>query len=181
VGMLTSHVTRQIVRTAELLSAPDEAKGDVLSAAEHYSRAAWVTATSLDDPSMDRSADEDGAKTGFVRCVTRGLTAYGTVHGLLGGDPSVAGSAAERVFVPWQGWALQRDQFLLTRMVEFVTHSADLAASVDLAMPDYPDDVIVPVTHLLTDLARRRHGQEALVSALTRAERTPASISAFGD
>ncbi|MFD2422070.1 hypothetical protein [Amycolatopsis pigmentata] len=49
----------------------------------------------------------------------------------------------------------------------------------DIQAPELPDEVVCPVVNLLTDLSLRRHGQAALLRALTRAERAPASISAF--
>jgi len=58
-------------------------------------------------------------------------------------------------------------------------HSDDLAASVDLPTPDFPDDAIAPVLGLLTGVAVRRHGQAALVRALSRPQRAPDSVSAF--
>ena len=39
------------------------------------------------------------------------------------------------VLVPWQGWALRRDDFLVMRMMEITVHSDDLAASVGVAAP----------------------------------------------
>ena len=60
-----------------------------------------------------------------------------------------------------------------------VVHSDDLAASVGLPTPEFPDDVLVPVLDLLTRVAVRRHGQAAVVRALSRPQRAPASVSAF--
>jgi hypothetical protein len=45
--------------------------------------------------------------------------------------------------------------------------------------PELPDEVLAPVLGLLTRLAVRRHGQSAVVAALSRAERAPARINAF--
>jgi hypothetical protein len=83
------------------------------------------------------------------------------------------------VLVPWQGWALSEHDFLLTRLMELVVHCDDLAASVDLPTPDFPDDVVTPVLGLLTRVAVRRHGQQALVRALSRPQRAPDVVSAF--
>lgn len=58
-------------------------------------------------------------------------------------------------------------------------HSDDLARSVDVPTPHFPTDAFRPVAHLLADLAAERHGQAALVSALSRRERQPENISAF--
>jgi hypothetical protein len=45
--------------------------------------------------------------------------------------------------------------------------------------PATADDVLGPVLGLLTRLAVRRHGQSAVVAALSRAERAPGAINAF--
>jgi hypothetical protein len=77
------------------------------------------------------------------------------------------------VLIPWQGWSL------VTRMMEIVVHSDDLAASVELDTPEFPESVITPVLALLTGLAVRRHGATAVVRALTRPQRAPDSVAAF--
>jgi hypothetical protein len=64
-------------------------------------------------------------------------------------------------------------------MMEIVVHGEDVAASVGFEAPRVPDTVLGPVLALLTRLAVRRHGQGAVVSALSRAERAPRTISAF--
>jgi hypothetical protein len=58
-------------------------------------------------------------------------------------------------------------------------HSDDLAASVGVATPELPSEVIDPVVEMLARLAVQRHGATAVVRALSRAERAPATISAF--
>lgn len=172
VGMLACHLGRQLERAREIL--PLAGTGEPIDAAEHYRRAAWVTATSLDDESMDRTADERQAADGYAAMVTRCAAALATVDSLL-----AAGEAAAVVTIPWQGWSLRRAEFLLTRLVEIVVHSDDLARSVDLPMPAFEPAAFSPVLHLLADLSAARHGQSALVSALTRAERRPDTITAF--
>jgi hypothetical protein len=172
VGMLACHLGRQLERAREIL--PVAGTGEPIDAAEHYRRAAWVTATSLDDESMDRTADERQAADGYSAMVTRCGAALAAVDSLL-----AAGEAATVVTIPWQGWSLRRADFLLTRLVEIVVHSDDLARSVDLAMPAFEPAAFAPVLHLLADLSAARHGQSALVSALTRAERRPDTITAF--
>ena len=67
----------------------------------------------------------------------------------------------------------------LTRLMETVVHSDDLAASVRVPTPDFPDSVVGPVLDLLTGLALRRHGATALVRTLARPQRAPATVAAF--
>ena len=42
------------------------------------------------------------------------------------------------ILVPWQGWALTARDFLVTRLMETVVHSDDLAASVGPPDPGLP-------------------------------------------
>ncbi|SDS26525.1 maleylpyruvate isomerase N-terminal domain-containing protein [Microlunatus soli] len=173
IGMLACHLGRQTVRAAELLpvAATDEPLDTV---AEHYRRAAWVTAADLDDPALDRSTDQSEAALGHPALVARMAGARSTVAAL-----SLDDQAADVVRIPWQGWSLRRSDFLLTRMIEIVTHVDDLARSVELPTPSFPIEVYRPVLQVLAELAVERHGQAAVTSALTRSERMPPTISAF--
>ena len=172
VGALACHLGRQVVRAAELLPVPTDVPPlDCVDA--HYQRAAWVTTTSPDDPPNDRSADETEAALGAAVLRDRTAEALREVRGLL-----IGGGARDVILIPWQGWSLRRDDFLLTRMLEIVVHADDLAISVDIPTPEFPAEVFMPVRDLLVRLAVKRHGQSAVISALTRSERTRV-ISAF--
>lgn len=172
VGALACHLGRQTVRAAELLPAATDLPS-LRSADEHYQRAAWVTSTSPDDPANDRTLDDDEAERGPDALLSRTATGLEAVRRLV-----TDGAVRDVVPVPWQGWSLSRADFLLTRLVELVVHSDDLAVSVGVDSPRFPDDVFGPVGDLLVRLAVRRHGQSAVIGALTRAERTR-MISAF--
>jgi hypothetical protein len=64
-------------------------------------------------------------------------------------------------------------------MMEICVHADDLAASVGLPTPEFPPGVTAPVVDLLAQLAAQRHGATAVIRALSRAERAPASIAAI--
>jgi hypothetical protein len=68
------------------------------------------------------------------------------------------------------------DGFLITRLVELLAHLDDLAASVDLPTPDLPPAAVALVVTCLTDVARRRHGDLAVLRTLTRRERSIAGV-----
>jgi hypothetical protein len=172
VGALACHLGRQVVRAAELLPVPTEVP-PLDSVDAHYQRAAWVTTTSPDDPPNDRSADDTEAALGAAALRDRTAEALREVRGLL-----ADGAARDVILIPWQGWSLRRDDFLLTRMLEIVVHADDLAISLGIPTPDFPAEVFVPVRDLLVRLAVIRHGQSAVISTLTRGERTQV-ISAF--
>ncbi|MBO0810317.1 MAG: maleylpyruvate isomerase N-terminal domain-containing protein [Actinobacteria bacterium] len=172
VGALACHLGRQIVRAAELLPVATGVP-PLDSSDAHYRRAAWVTSDSPDDPANDRSTDDAEAALGAAALADRAAGALETVSGLLAG-----GTAGEVVLIPWQGWSLRRDDFLLTRLLEIVVHADDLALSAGVPAPRFPDEVFAPVRDLLVRLAVNRHGQAAVISALTRRERAGV-ISAF--
>ncbi|QRP46262.1 maleylpyruvate isomerase N-terminal domain-containing protein [Amycolatopsis sp. FDAARGOS 1241] len=170
VGALACHLARQVTRAAELLAAPPTLP-TLAVVDEHYARAAWVTAESVHDPANDRTADDAEAAEGVDWMLARFDADLASVADRLP-------EAADTVDIPWQGWSLRRDDFLHTRLLELIVHSADLAASLGVPAPEFPDAAFVPVLALLARLAVRRHGQGAVVSTLTRRERAQ-NISAF--
>lgn len=172
VGALACHLGRQTSRAAELLPVATDQQ-PLAAVDDHYRQAPWVRSTSLDDPANDRSGDDADAELGVAALVQRSRESLAAVRALMPSD-----AAQPVVLIPWQGWSLRRDDFLLTRMLEIVVHSADLAASLDVPMPVFPPEVFGPVRDLLVRLAVATHGQQALVSTLTRSERQQ-PLSAF--
>lgn len=172
VGALACHLGRQAVVAADLLARSTDLPA-LGSADEHYHRAAWVTSTSPDDPVNDRSTSDADAALGPGALDARTTEALAAVRERLS-----SGTASEVVPIPWQGWSLRRRDFLLTRLLEVVVHTDDLAVSVGVPTPAFPDEAFAPVRDLLARLAERRHGQSALVGALARAERSSV-VAAF--
>ena len=174
VGGLTHHLLKQAGNTVRgLQAAPDDAPPIALQ--EHYARAAWVEAGPDDDANVSiREGDNDSAQVGPDVVLELAGEWAADLPALLQAprDP-------DTIFIPWQGWSLTTEDFLTTRMMELVVHSDDLAASVGLETPTYPDAVVTPVVGLLTAVAVRRHGQTAVVRGLSRPQRAPETISAF--
>jgi len=175
VGGLARHLGGQPVTVVSLLPAADSqaGKGETIELLEHYARAAWLN-EDLDgeaNRSIRDNADRQAA-AGPSAAVSRVAEARGKLESVLADPPPTT-------YVPWQGWALMTDDFLVTRLMEMVVHADDLATSVDVRPPDFGAAVLDPVFRLLTALAVRRHGQNALVRTLTRPQRSPATVSAF--
>ena len=173
VGGLTHHLLKQAGNAVRgLQAAPDDAPPIALQ--EHYARAAWVEAGPDDEANVSiREGENDGAQVGPDVVLELAGEWAAALPALLGAprDP-------DTIFIPWQGWSLTTEDFLTTRMMELVVHSDDLAASVGLETPTYPDAVVTPVVGLLTGVAVRRHGQTAVVRGLSRPQRAPETISA---
>ena len=172
IGALACHLGRQVVRASELLPLPTDV-APLESADAHYRSAPWVRTTSPDEPPNDRTADDAEAELGATALDSRATQALESVRALL-----MAGDGRDVVLIPWQGWSLRRHDFVLTRLVEIVVHTDDLAVSVEVSPPTFTHDAFAPVLELLTRLAVKRHGQAAVISTLARKERAR-PISAF--
>jgi Mycothiol maleylpyruvate isomerase N-terminal domain len=174
VGGLAYHLGTQTDLAVRLLRA-GSSDLEPIPLAEHYARAAWVRSGHDDDANVGiREGSDAQAEGGHDALVALLDVRLAELPGVL----DQVGSS-DPVLVPWQGWALTARDFLVTRLMETVVHSDDLAASVGLDTPAFPDDVVAPVVDLVSGLAVRRHGATAVVRALTRPQRAPDSISAF--
>lgn len=173
VGGLAHHLLGQAVNTAKGLTA--EPGGEVIALLQHYRQAPWVSASRAGDADEEQTErDNEAARAGTEAVLAEADEQIRPLPGLLARhrDPDV-------VFIPWQGWALVTDDFLTTRMMEMLVHADDLASSVGLETPQFPEAAVVPVVGLLAAVAADRHGATAVVRALSRPQRAPESVSAF--
>ena len=173
VGGLARHLVSQPVNVVRLLATDAPEGVETIEVIEHYARAAWTredlggdTNTSIRATSDQQAAEGPHAAHALVSHLREPLAT------VLAGTPPT-------VYIPWQGWALDTDDFLVTRLMEMVVHADDLATSVAVPVPEFGPGVLDPVFRLLTALSVRRHGQDALVRALTRPQRAPATVAAF--
>ncbi|UNO43512.1 maleylpyruvate isomerase N-terminal domain-containing protein [Streptomyces sp. MST-110588] len=174
VAGLAGHLAYQVLAVPQCLSAPVP-REPAVPLLEHYARVRWTDA-GLDDEinvRIRRGGEETAAQgpaalAASVDAAVRELTA-------------VLASAADRpVRIPlWGPWSLTLDDLLVTRMMELAVHSDDLAVSVGIATPVLLPGAAATVIGLLSRLAVRRHGPTAVLRALSRAERAPATVAAF--
>jgi Mycothiol maleylpyruvate isomerase N-terminal domain len=174
VGGLAEHLAGQVFSLARAL-ATEPSPHEVVPLLEHYARAAWVGAD-RDSPTNVAilGGGETAAEEGHAALVARLEAAVAELRATLPDQPE-----DRRIEPPAGPWTLTLDDFLVTRMMEIVVHSDDLACSVDLPTPALPGEVEDPVLGLLVSLAVRRRGSIAMVRALTRHGRAPESITAF--
>ncbi|MFG2133078.1 maleylpyruvate isomerase N-terminal domain-containing protein [Streptomyces sp. NPDC048751] len=174
VSGLAGHLAYQIFSVDPALEGP-ASEQEPVPVLEHYARAVWIDAPLDGEISSGiRAKGENISSEGLRRLVER---VHATLDRQRTGLEEVHGDWV--VFMPQTGWALSLDDFLVTRIVELAVHMDDLAVSVGLSTPELPGAALDPVVALLTGLAVRRHGQAALLRALTRAERAPAEINVF--
>jgi hypothetical protein len=174
VAGLAGHLARQITRVPDVLAQtpPDEPPITLL---DHYARARWIGVDLHDETNVSIRRDgETEAAGGPAALATQTRAALERLREALPLEP-----ADRVVHLPWGPWSLSLDDFLTTRMLEIVVHCDDLAVSVNVATPPLPPTVLDPVLVLLTRLAANRHGPTAVLRALSRAERAPATIAAI--
>lgn len=114
----------------------------------------------------DRASKE--AEGGHVQLMARWDEAIGRLRSQLPAQPPGRRVAALK------GRAIPLDEYLVTRLVELVVHSDDLAVSIDGDFPGFATEATDAVIGCLMEMARRRHGDRAVIGALTRRERDAA-------
>ena len=170
---LAGHLAHQVLRVRDVLDNPVE--GPVRSLLGHYESAEWVdTPLDAEINVWVRRSGEQTAEAGQKALADRFDAALAELRGVL------AREAPERlVRMPWVSWTVRLDDFLVTRMLELMVHTDDLAVSVDLPTPLPPPRASDRVLTLLSQLAARRHGPTPVLRALSRAERAPTMINAI--
>jgi mycothiol maleylpyruvate isomerase-like protein len=165
VGGIASHlITSGIVMLQGCLDEPEpESSGRVLAPGRFYS------GQSLDLDHEAHRSIRDGAnadaRIGAMAIRTRAVTAVAVLTDQL----AVAGD--ERLVLVLGRFTMTLDGLITTRLVELLAHSDDLATSLDLTY-DPPAHALTIVSSCLIDVARRRHGDRALLRALARGDRT---------
>jgi hypothetical protein len=176
VGALAVHLASEVLLVQNAWRDSDRWSDDEpVPLLEHYHRSAWVTAGPDHEANVAvRESAEQDAAPGHAAMMADVEIALADLEGLREGTQHPAA-----VQMTWWQWSLSWEDFLVTRMMEITVHSDDLAVSVDVAPPELPGAVLEPVLSLLVGVATLRHGQAAVVRALSRSERAPASIAAF--
>jgi len=174
VGGLAHHLTGQLDSLIRLYAdAPADAAP--IRVLDHYRQAPWANS------GLDGEVNT-GIRTGADEQAAGGPDAHAEhVRSALAALPAALARIedSDPVLIPWQGWSLTAADFAVTRLMEMVVHADDLAASVGLETPRFPDEAVRLVVGLLADVAVDRHGQAAVVRTLSRPQRAPASVSAF--
>ena len=174
VGGLAGHLAYQVLAVPPALAEPPP-REETISLLDHYGRVAWIGAGLDEEINVRiRRGGERVAAEGPEALAVRVDAAIGELSGSLE-------TAADRpVRIPlWGPWSLRLDDLLITRMMELAVHADDLAVSVGVATPELPQSAVDTVVDLLSRLAVRRHGATAVLRALSRAERAPATIAAI--
>jgi hypothetical protein len=166
-GLAGHLIGRTVAAVLEYLDRDEPPTGGLLDASAYY---AAVLTTDIDDD-LNRG----------VRARGEAASAAGREGLLASADDALAvlasrlpGEREDRRVEVVAGLALTLDQYLVTRLVELLVHTDDLASSVGVSTPEPDPEAADLVIACLTDLARLRHGDVAVLRALGRRERDTA-------
>lgn len=175
VAALAAHLGSQVLTVhAAVTEGAGVTQREPVHLLEHYDQVAWVR----DDVDADsnrtiREGAEQAAGVGHDRLLQHLQRAVDDLRLAL-----TAPELPPAITMPWWDWSLSFEDYLVTRVMEIVVHSDDLAVSVGIDAPVLPEPVLGPVLALLVGISLRRHGQAAVVRALSRRERA-GDVSAF--
>ncbi len=162
VGSLTAHLVRAAGALLAYVDRPAP-PGELLDAPGYFRQA-------IEAPIHDRikvvSADESAAGPAAIAekmaRVARDLA------------ERLPGMPEDRMIGALGGRLLPLDEFCRTRFIEVLVHLDDLAASLGVDPAPAPSEATGEVIAILVEIARRRHGDLAVIRALSRPDRAPA-------
>ncbi len=173
-GALAGHLVRSLLTVDTYLDDPVDPEPDELDAATYFRRALGDSdpiTSSMHVAVRERSGELAGASAAAL--YDRASALRDRLHQRLPAQPR---DASIRVI---SGLVMAVDEYLVTRLVELAVHIDDLAASLGIETPAYPDDASRRVVAAMAELARLRHGDLAMLRALTRTERATGPINAI--
>jgi hypothetical protein len=166
VGVLASHLARSILQVGWFLDGDVTGRQEPVSATIYYAR---LSDTSSRTSTLNAGVEQRSAETaaqGPRSIADDASMALKDLHERLPMEPS-----DRRVAVAHRpGEELLLNEYLRTRLVELSIHTEDLALSVAVHC-DAPARAVAAAIDLLVDAARTRHGDLAVLHALSRRER----------
>jgi hypothetical protein len=166
VGALAAHLAGAVVNVDRFLAAPPPVAGTASISAAEYVRPVDADLDATINAGV-RARSDDEAVLGqaavlgrFDRCLERLRTR-------LEEEP------ADRLVVAREE-VLTLDDYLRTRLLELAVHIDDLCVSTGQPTPDTPG--LGHAVDVLMDVARLRHGELAVLRALSRRERDAAQV-----
>jgi hypothetical protein len=168
VGLLCGHLARVVGSPIEYLAAPEPDDGPV-DAAEYYVRI--LPSADLEHPVNVGVRNRSGAyaEGGQPATVAR------IDDWISKGRSTYEAEPATRKVKVFGEVVMALDDYLVTRIIELVIHVDDLAASLGTDTPPMPRAAMHIAIENMLSIGRRRHGDMAVVRALSRRERDDVS------
>lgn len=164
---LAGHLTRGVSSVDDYLGQGVPVGGEPVSAGAYF--AAVIDTDDLSAPVhvSVRTRGEQQAAGGHRALVADFDQRIARVRDRLEKEPR------DRLVRVFNDLLMRLDDYLLTRIVELVVHTDDLACSIGEDNVHLPHEAVGLAIETLVDVARVRHGDLAILRALARRERDP--------
>ena len=165
VSGLVGHLARQPTVTLEYLAAPEPRDVEPILPGTYYTRVLPTDDITHPSQAAIRQRGVDFAAGGHAAVVERWVADRSRA------EKALREQRPGRLVQVVNGLPMDLDGYLVTRLIETLVHTDDLALSVGLESPTPPADAADLAIALLVETARQRHGDLAALRALTRRER----------
>lgn len=166
IGALAAHLSRAFTTAWLYMQADECAADESIDASGYFFRA-------FDRPDEDRAELDANIVQRASDDAEPGPIAVRELHARTVSDlrTKLIGEPADRGIEVFGGVCMPLDSYLVTRMVEAVIHSDDLAHSLGIETPTFAPDVVDIVMVALLGMAREIHGDVAMLREFARGER----------
>lgn len=161
---LAGHLLRATGSVSAYLDRP-EPDGEPVSAADYYVQAVEEPDIHSEVHRAIRQRGEEEAAGGFGAVRDRSYELLETLRARLGVEPP------DRKVRAYKDLVLTIDDYLVTRLIELTVHVDDLAVSAGVPPPELPAEALRLSIDTLIEVARLKHGDLAVLRALSRRER----------
>ncbi len=166
VGALAAHLARSVLQVQWFLEGEVTGNAPLVNAASYYAR---LEGTASRSSALNQGVELRSRETAEQGATSLSASARMTLEGLRSRIPDEP--PERRVAVAHRpGEELLLDDYLRTRLVEIAVHIEDLALSLQLDH-SAPPEAIATAAELLFAVARERHGDTAVLRAMSRRER----------
>jgi len=166
VGALAAHLARAVTYVDRCLAGPEPSGAEPISAAAYFAAVNADLASGINVRVRATSAEE--ALAGHRAVLGQIDRALDRLRSRLESEPE------GRLVSVRDGDVLDLDEYLRTRIIEITIHLDDLCVSLGRDTPPLPG--IEVAIQALLDIAVLRHGELAVLRALTRRERDPDQV-----
>jgi hypothetical protein len=166
IGALAAHLGRAFTTAGLYLPADECTMDEDIDASQYFFRA-------FDQPDEDLQELSANIVQRATDDAEPGAVAVRELHDRTVSDlrTKLIGEPAERGIEVFGNVCMPLDSYLVTRMVEAVIHSDDLAHSLGIDTPTFAPDVVDIVMVALLGMGRERHGDVAMLREFARGER----------
>ena len=174
-GHLAGHLARGVFTVEQYLGAPAPTGTATVTPGAYFVEGAKLTDDMHDELNTQiRQRSRAESQGGHGDLVMRLDQSIGRVTAALSEEEH------DRLVAVFGGTLMTLDDYLVARLVELVIHIDDLAVSVAVETPSVVEEARALVVDCLVEMARRAHGDLAVIRAMARRERgSPDALHVF--